>query len=54
MLINTSSDIVCPFCNEKDFDLIGLKHHLEMGRCYIYNNVISLQEEQRLRENKNE
>jgi hypothetical protein len=21
--------LVCPFCGEKDFDKIGLKHHLE-------------------------
>lgn len=25
--------ISCPFCHEKDFDLIGLKHHFLRGHC---------------------
>jgi hypothetical protein len=37
-------DITCPFCDEKDFDLIGLKHHLE-NYCEIYKNTISIEEE---------
>jgi len=28
-----SNSIVCPFCVEGDFDLIGLKLHLEQGWC---------------------
>lgn len=32
-IINTSdvnNDVECPFCGEKDFDLIGLKYHLSI------------------------
>jgi len=29
----------CPFCNEKDFDLIGLKHHLLSGYCDNFENI---------------
>lgn len=29
----------CPFCNEKDFDLIGLKHHLLSGHCDNFENT---------------
>ena len=32
-------DVICPFCKEKDFDLAGLKNHLEHGDCEIYNNL---------------
>lgn len=35
----TSSDVVCPFCLEDDFDLPGLKAHLERGWCVVYNVV---------------
>ena len=31
--------IKCPFCNTGDFDLIGLKSHLEHGDCEEYNNT---------------
>jgi hypothetical protein len=30
-------DIICPFCGEKDFDLVGLKIHIVMGWCDVYN-----------------
>jgi hypothetical protein len=30
-------DIVCPFCEEEDFDLIGLKAHLLNGYCEDFN-----------------
>jgi hypothetical protein len=30
-----SDNIECPFCHEDDFDLEGLKHHLEYY-CEIY------------------
>ena len=25
--------VQCPWCGEDDFDLVGLKLHLEQGRC---------------------
>lgn len=31
--------VVCPFCLEDDFDLIGLKYHLQRGWCEVYENV---------------
>jgi hypothetical protein len=39
------SNIICPFCGQEDFDLIGLKDHFRKGYCDIYNNTISPQEE---------
>ena len=27
------SDKVCPFCEEEEFDLSGLKYHLKSGHC---------------------
>ena len=41
-------NIICPFCNESDFDLIGLKHHLVTGRCEIFNTTISIYQERHL------
>jgi hypothetical protein len=29
----------CPFCNEGDFDLIGLKHHFNAGHCNSFNKT---------------
>jgi len=34
-----SQMISCPFCGETDFDMIGLKRHLESGQCVIFNEV---------------
>lgn len=34
-----TENIKCPFCNEDDFDLIGLKNHFEKGHCEIYNKT---------------
>jgi hypothetical protein len=32
--------IVCPFCGEDDFDLIGLKfHHLLAGHCDVWSEL---------------
>ena len=31
----------CPFCNDNDFDLIGLKHHLSHGYCDAYNATLT-------------
>ena len=33
--------LYCPFCGEPDFDLVGLKGHLEHGDCETYNNLES-------------
>ncbi len=32
--------ISCPFCNENDFDFIGLKIHLLNGWCDAFNAVV--------------
>lgn len=34
-----SQDIVCPFCGEKSFDLVGLKFHLISGWCEPFDNT---------------
>lgn len=31
----------CPFCREQDFDLVGLKGHLEHGDCEPFNALES-------------
>ena len=36
--------IVCPFCGEDDFDLIGLKAHLMAG-CEEFDNTLTPYEE---------
>lgn len=35
----SNNDVVCPFCKEGEFDLIGLKNHLVKGDCEAYNNI---------------
>jgi hypothetical protein len=40
--------IICPFCGEDDFDLIGLKHHIE-NYCEIYQSTLSVDEERKIR-----
>ena len=37
--------LICPFCNEVDFDAIGLKKHLLSGNCNIFEKVPSIEEE---------
>lgn len=39
--------MICPFClsDELDFDLVGLKDHLQSGGCDIFNNTQSIEEE---------
>ena len=32
-------DIRCPFCDEDDFDLVGLKHHLTQNYCAEYDKI---------------
>lgn len=39
------SNMVCPFCNETDFDAIGLKSHFTSGYCEVFNNVETIEEE---------
>lgn len=31
--------VVCPFCGESDFDLVGLKMHLTLVGCEQYENL---------------
>lgn len=33
--------ISCPYCEQEDFDLEGLKTHFSRGYCDIYNNTES-------------
>lgn len=33
------ADIVCPFCDETDFDLLGLKLHLTRGHCDTFEVI---------------
>lgn len=37
--------MICPFCQESDFDLVGLKHHLTAGECDQFNETVSIDEE---------
>jgi hypothetical protein len=36
-------NLPCPFCSDGDFDLIGLKSHLEHGDCEPYNQTLTVQ-----------
>lgn len=45
--MNKTGEINCPFCNENDFDKIGLKYHLER-HCKEYDNTLSVEEERKL------
>ncbi len=35
----TDALVSCPFCNESEFDLIGLKNHYIKGHCDVFNNT---------------
>ena len=37
-----SCDVVCPFCGEGDFDLIGLKAHYLSGYCPAFDATYDL------------
>jgi len=37
--------VECPFCKEKDFDLIGLKHHLDTGQCSVFEKTDTIYQE---------
>ena len=34
----TGSDLICPFCEETDFDLIGLKNHIK-NYCRVFREI---------------
>ena len=36
---NTNDSIVCPFCGDGDFDLIGLKLHINRGWCQPFEDL---------------
>ena len=36
--------IICPFCGESDFDLVGLKNHLQKY-CIIYSEMPTVEED---------
>ena len=34
-----SNTMTCPFCNEKDYDIVGLKSHLSKGECEVFESI---------------
>lgn len=40
-----NNTLVCPFCAEGDFDAVGLKNHLLMNYCYLFNTMMSVEQE---------
>lgn len=36
---NAAELLPCPFCKQSDFDLVGLKSHLEAGDCGVFNST---------------
>lgn len=37
--VKNTEYIICPFCKEGDFDLVGLKMHIERGWCEEYEGL---------------
>lgn len=37
--MNDYEELQCPFCKEREFDDIGLKHHLLHGGCEHFEKV---------------
>ena len=37
--IQNFEEVICPFCIEGDFDLVGLKIHFIRGYCDVFNNT---------------
>lgn len=35
----TAIEVICPFCGEGDFDLIGLKIHITRGWCQPFEDL---------------
>lgn len=33
------ADLTCPFCNDTEFDSIGLKQHIQRGWCEAFNET---------------
>lgn len=46
-------NIICPFCQETDFDAIGLKDHLLSGGCETFNTTITIEQERHLTSSSN-
>lgn len=42
-----TNDIICPFCGDTNYDLVGLKHHLVYS-CDKYVSTLSIIEERAL------
>lgn len=42
--------ITCPFCGDKDFDLVGLKGHLLNGSCQEFDRTETPLEERMRKE----
>lgn len=40
--MSSEPDVICPFCKEGGFDLMGLKHHFNSGYCAKYNDTTPL------------
>ncbi|KKM73270.1 hypothetical protein LCGC14_1412200 [marine sediment metagenome] len=50
----SGKEVACPFCNEGDYDLVGLKYHL-VGNdfpCKAFGDTLTVEEEQYLRRAK--
>jgi hypothetical protein len=40
VMIAYEESVECPFCHERDFDLIGLKHHFHGCLFYLKTNTL--------------
>ena len=38
-LAKAGSNLTCQFCSETDFDLIGLRMHIERGWCDVFEAI---------------
>lgn len=38
-ILSSDLTVKCPFCQDDDFDLIGLKMHLTFGWCDVYEEL---------------
>lgn len=36
---SVNDNLVCPFCDDGDFDDVGLKYHLLLGHCDKFNAI---------------
>jgi len=37
--LGSTEAVECPFCKEPDFDLAGLKTHITLGWCEVWNST---------------